>query len=155
MITYVLDSNIIIKLLNDSPQILDLIENCQELEYIVTNEVLMEVVNGENEPLSSLASPKYRKLMSHRRNADFSSDGGREKTPFLVDKIDGKPVVLIGNRITYIDLSSIIFCQNNPECTLVTNDKKMLKNSSKVLGKDRILNYNDFIEQLASRGLFE
>ncbi|MCE5249937.1 hypothetical protein LLG96_06925 [bacterium] len=153
MVTYVLDANIIIRLWNDASYVLDIIERHPNCDYIVTNEILLELVNGEVGQFFPVMAPKYQKLVKHMCNSDYAGDGGRTKTPFLVKEIDGQPMVLIGNRISTIDLSTIIFCQNNPTCILVTTDNKMLKNAVCVLGKDHILNYDEFLEHLISRGV--
>jgi hypothetical protein len=153
MVTYVLNANIIIRLWNDAPYVLDIIERHPDSDYVVTNEILLELVNGEVEQFFPMIAQKYQKLVKHMRNSGYSGVGGRTKTHFLVNKIDGQPMVLTGNRISTIDLSTIIFCQNNPTCILVTTDNKMLKNAVCVLGKDHVLNYDEFLDHLISRGV--
>ena len=153
MVTYVLDVNIVIKLWNDNPDVLDLIELHQDSDFIVTNEVLLELVNGEVDQFCPEMSPRYIKIVKHMRNSGYAGEGGRTKTPFLIKVIEGKPHGLSGNRIAYIDLSTIMFCQNNPAYYLVTSDGKMIKSAIKVLEKDHVLNYNDFIRHLQSRGV--
>ncbi len=48
-----------------------------------------------------------------------------------------------------------MFCQNNPEYYLVTNDEKMLKSADKVMEIGHVLNFNMFLEHLQSSGLVE
>ena len=153
MDTYLLDANIIIKLWNEAPDVLDAVEADANIDFRITNNVALELIKGEQDQFFPKMAPKYQKLIKHMVNAPGQFPDKPYKENRFLEEIDGKLTVVIGNKVSSVDYLMILTCQNEHSYKLVTEDAKMLKSSNLVLDESRILNYNEFITDLILRGV--
>lgn len=146
MKSYLLDSNILIKVWSDYPDLLNKIDNSGVAEYKVTSQILNELANKEFE--KSQGCPKNLfALVTHSVPDYFVGDSETKENRFIYEK-DGQLYYTVGNKISHSDYSLIVACQNCPGMKLVTEDKRILKSAILVLTQDRVLNYDAFINDL-------
>lgn len=153
MDTYLLDANIIIKLWNEAPDVLDAIEAHTNVDFRITNDVVLELVKGEQDQFFPKMAPKYQKLMKHMVNAPGQFPDKPYKENRFLKEIDGKVTVVIGNKVSSVDYLMVLTCQNEPSYKLVTEDAKILKSSNLVLDESKFLNYDEFITELKLRAV--
>jgi len=53
-----------------------------------------------------------------------------------------------GNKISINDYSLINICENNKNYILVTDDKKLIRSAKIILNSERILNFQEFLDEL-------
>ena len=53
-----------------------------------------------------------------------------------------------GDKISINDYSLIEICEKNKDYTLVTEDKKMLRSAKIILDSSRVLNFQQFLDEL-------
>jgi len=67
MKTYILDTNIVIKIWRVAPYLFDLLDNNQQINYKITNDSIVELTKGcgELEQFFPKVSDKYKKILKH------------------------------------------------------------------------------------------
>ena len=65
---------------------------------------------------------------------------------FLIEE-DGQIKYIVLNKISAQDYNQVLLCQNHPELTLVSNDRKLLKSASLIL-KERAIGINTFMDRM-------
>ncbi len=155
MKTYILDTNIVIKIWKDTPYLFDLLDNNQEIDYKITNDSIVELTKGrgELEQFFPKVFDKYKKILKHIINNPSTIVNKPDKENRFIKKENNEISVIIGNNISSEDYSIIVLCQQNQDFVLVTNDKKMLKSGKIVLQDCQLLNYDNFIDELKKCGI--
>jgi len=155
MKTYILDTNIVIKIWRVAPYLFDLLDNNQQINYKITNDSIVELTKGcgELEQFFPKVSDKYKKILKHIINNPSAIVNNPDKENRFIKKENNEISVVIGNNISSEDYSTIVLCQHNPDFILVTNDKKMLKSGKLVLQDYQLLNYDNFINELRKVGI--
>lgn len=105
--------------------LLEIIHNSNKAHFFITNEVLVELMNGPR-------NLDIRIYKNHIINVEGSMDPNWKENRLLVEE-DGELKYIIGNKVSNVDYNEIMLCQNHSELILVTNDQRMLKNGSRVL----------------------
>jgi hypothetical protein len=149
MKTYLLDTNIVIKLLKEEPDILMSMNSSSVIDYKIDNNVAMELIKGEENQFFPKMSKKYQDLLlNHMINNDCYVTSSLEKENRIIkeDK-EGKLYIQTGNKISPTDYGLLIICQNNPDFILVSEDKKLIKNASRMFPQKRYIgSFADFIK---------
>ena len=57
-----------------------------------------------------------------------------------------------GDKISINDYSLIDICEKNKDYILVTEDKKVIRSAKSILDASRILNFEEFLEELKQLG---
>lgn len=141
---FLFDTNIIIKLWNENPVILDALDKYKDVDYKVTNETVMELANGDINEFFPKVSSKYQQLLNHMvQNDAYHGDSTWRENRFLFEK-NGQVFYTVGNKISSVDYGIVSMCQNY-NFVLVTNDKKILKSARLVLPRDQVIDYYEFI----------
>ncbi len=156
MKTYILDTNIVIKIWKDKPYLFDLLDKYPNVNYKIPNDSICELTRGcgELEQFFPKVSDKYKKILEHIINNPSSILNSTDKKENVFIKKDNDELSLIkGNVISSVDYSIMVLCQNNPNFILVTDDKNMLKSSVLILQDSQIMNYDNFIKDLTKTGL--
>lgn len=109
--------------------ILDLIKELPEFHFLVTVEVLAELMNAK------FWTPNIQYFFEHIINVEGSFNKKEKESRFIIEE-DGKLKYIELNKISAQDCNQILLCQNHPELILVSNDKKLIK-SARFLIKDR------------------
>ena len=105
----------------------------------MTNDVFVELSNGPRQiPVTFITE--------HIINSEGSFLPDWKENRFLI-KENGEIRYIVLNKISTVDYSQVLLCQNHPELTLVSNDHKLLK-SAKVVLIDRVIGPPSLIEQL-------
>ena len=149
METFVLDTNVVIRVWAERPQLFDAIEQTPGLDYRVMNDVVLELLKKDSNEFFPQMSPRYQQLVRHLVHSPGSlSEKPFKENRFLTQQGDDIEVV-IGNKVSATDFLQVLLCQNNSTFILVTEDTKVLKSAKRVLPESRVLNYEAFLEALA------
>lgn len=116
-----------------------ILEKITDIEILMTNDVLVELMNGPR-----VLSAKF--MLDHIINSEGSMDHSLKENRFLFES-EGKLSYLTQNMISATDWGQIFLCQNHPELTLVTNDRKQFKSARAVIN-DRVVGAFSFLELL-------
>lgn len=144
---FLLDTNIIIKIWNENPDLLDFIEKSSCIDYKITNDCMCELANGEINNFLPQMSPKFRMLVRHIVNSGSQRDKNLKENRFFVI-VDGKIFIQVCNKVDAEDYGCIFYCQNHSQYILVSEDKRMRKSAQKVLGSSRVMNYKQFLNAI-------
>ncbi|MBU3181350.1 hypothetical protein [Clostridium psychrophilum] len=148
---YLLDTNIVIKIWNKYPTLLDTIENIKYIDFKISEDIAGELSVKEYAKFNEdfVLSNKFLKLLGHiitNNGYDFTKDC----TPGDMVKYEqNKNIYLInGDKISINDYSLIDICKTNTNYTLVSDDKKLIKNAKIILTSSRTLNFDEFLYEL-------
>jgi len=149
---YLLDTNIVIGLWDKNPNLFDLLDKTNNIDYKITSRIMLEISQKEFLFLGDVpfnVTERFAKLMKHYVQDIYSSgDPSYRDDRFFKSDENGIPYIIKGNISTYTDKSLIVFCQNNNDLTLVTNDKRLIKCAKLILGDCRVLNLFDFLKEV-------
>lgn len=113
--------------------------NLDKTAIFFTNEVVQELRNGPRNFF-----PLF--IIENMINVEGSIDRTRKENRFLFEK-DGKLSFIEINKVSGVDWNQVLLCQNHPELTLVTNDRKLYKSALVVLGV-RVIGAASFLDTL-------
>ncbi|MBU5483804.1 hypothetical protein KQI86_05630 [Clostridium sp. MSJ-11] len=138
---YILDSNIIIKIWNECPEILENIEKAEGIDFKISNNVAGELSQKEFKDFNGVPvlTNKFMKLLDHI--IDENSYG-------LQCEIDKPFYSIEGNKISKNDYELICICQNNENYILVTEDKRLFNSGRFLLENSKIIGFNEFLDEL-------
>ncbi|MEW9096952.1 MAG: hypothetical protein AB2417_17890 [Clostridiaceae bacterium] len=138
---YILDSNIIIKIWNEYPDILEDIEKADGIDFKISNNVAGELSQKEFKDFNGVPvlTNKFMKLLDHI--IDENSYG-------LQCEIDKPFYSIEGNKISKNDYELICICQNNENYILVTEDKRLFNSGRFLLENSKIIGFNEFLDEL-------
>lgn len=148
---YLLDTNIVIKVWNKYPTLLDTIENIESVDFKISEDIAGELSVKEYTKFNEdfVLSNKFLKLLGHII---------ANSAPSIIEECTGSDLIkyqknkniyfVNGDKISINDYSLIDICERNKEYTLVTEDKKMLRSAKIILDSSRVLNFQEFLDEL-------
>ncbi len=148
---YLLDTNIVIKVWNKYPTLLDTIENIEYIDFKISEDIAGELSVKEYVKFNKdfVLSNKFLKLLTHIiTDKGPSSTEGRMASDFIKYEQNKKIYFANGDKVSINDYSLIDICQNNKSYILVSDDKKIIRNARTILDYSRVLNFEEFIEEL-------
>ena len=148
---YLLDTNIIIKVWNKYPTLLDSIEDIEFIDFKISEDIAGELSVKEYIKFKEdfILSNKFLKLLGHIINNNSPNDNeDRLRDGFIRYEKNKKKYFVNGDKISMNDYSLIELCENNKDYTLVTEDKKMLRSAKILLDASRVLNFQEFLDEL-------
>ncbi|WP_027626496.1 hypothetical protein [Clostridium lundense] len=146
---YLLDANIVIKIWNEYPKLLDMMEKTHEIDYKIPQDIAGELAVKEFKNINGVPvlTDKFLKLLGHIINNDGSNfENDDEKNSY--NNFDYNNYFFKTNKISINDYTLIHICEKHKKYTLVTEDKRILQSAENVLDPSRVLNFNGFIEEL-------
>jgi len=151
---YLLDTNIVIKVWNKYPTLLDTIESIKFIDFKISEDIAGELSVKEYAKFNEnfVLSNKFLKLLGHIIMNDQSTSTeeclGRE----FIKYEQNKNIYLVnGDKISINDYSLIDLCEKNDNYILVTDDKKLIRSAKIILNSSRALSFQEFLDEL--RGL--
>ncbi|MBU3190397.1 hypothetical protein K9O30_14490 [Clostridium bowmanii] len=148
---YLLDTNIVIKVWNKYPTLLDSIENIEFIDFKISEDIAGELSVKEYIKFKEdfILSNKFLKLLGHIVNNNSPNDNEERLRDAFIKYEKNKNIYFInGEKISINDYSLIELCENNKDYTLVTEDKKMLRSAKIILDASRVLNFQEFLDEL-------
>lgn len=148
---YLLDTNIIIKVWNKYPTLLDSIENIEFIDFKISEDIAGELSVKEYVKFKEdfVLSNKFLKLLGHIiTNSSPTLNEDSIQNGFIKYEKNKNIYFVNGDKISINDYSLIGICEKNKEYTLVTEDKKMLRNAKFILDASRVLNFQEFLDEL-------
>lgn len=148
---YLLDTNIVIKVWNKYPTLLDSIENIEFIDFKISEDIAGELSVKEYIKFKEefILSNKFLKLLGHIINNNSPNDNEeRIRDDFIKYKKNKNIYFVNGEKISINDYSLIELCEKNKDYTLVTEDKKMLRSAKIILDASRVLNFQEFLDEL-------
>lgn len=148
---YLLDTNIVIKVWNKYPTLLDTIENIECIDFKISEDIAGELSVKEYIKFNKdfVLSDKFLKLLGHIiDNKDSSFTDGRIPSDYIKYEKNKNIYFVNGAKISVNDYSLIEICEKNKHFTLVTDDKKITQSAKIILDSSRILNFQEFLDEL-------
>jgi hypothetical protein len=148
---YLLDTNIVIKVWNKYPTLLDTIENIECIDFKISEDIAGELSVKEYVKFNKdfVLSNKFLKLLGHIiTNKDPSFTEGCILSDFVKCEHNKNIYFVNGDKISINDYSLIDICEKNKDYTLVTDDKKIIRSASIILDSSRVLNFEQFLDEL-------
>ena len=148
---YLLDANIVIKVWNKYPSLLDTIETIDCIDYKISQDIAGELSVKEYIRFNSefVLSTKFLKLLGHIiTNTGTSYSETPIESDFIKYENNKNIYFNNGDKISINDYSLIQICERNKGYTLVTEDKRMMRSAKIKLDSSRVLNFDQFLEEL-------
>ena len=148
---YLLDTNIVIKVWNKYPTLLDTIENIEYIDFKISEDIAGELSVKEYAKFNEdfVLSNKFLKLLGHIiKNIGPSCTEESLQNDYIKYEQDRNIYFVNGNKISINDYSLINICENNKNYILVTDDKKLIRSAKIILNSERILNFQEFLDEL-------
>ena len=148
---YLLDSNIIIKVWNKYPTLLDTIENIKCIDFKISKDIAGELSVKEYIKFNDdfVLSNKFLKLLGHIiTNNDSTFTNVSIPSDFIKYKQDQNIYLVNGDKISRNDYSLIEICEKNEDYILVTDDKKLFRSAKIILDSSRTLSFQEFLDEL-------
>ena len=148
---YLLDTNIVIKVWNKYPTLLDSIENIEFIDFKISEDIAGELSVKEYIKFKKdfILSNKFLKLLGHIINNNSPNNHEERLRDGFIKYEKNKNIYFVnGEKISINDYSLIELCENNKVYTLVTEDKKMLRSAKILLDSSRVLNFQEFLDEL-------
>ncbi len=115
-----------------------------DVNFFVCNMVLSEFISGPNR----FDPTQLTIFFDHVLNAESAMNPDMKENRFIVEE-DGELKYIVLNRISPTDYAQILLCQNHPQLTLVTNDRRMLRSGAHVI-PGRIIGIPALLNRLLS-----
>ncbi|MGH4051306.1 MAG: hypothetical protein ACREVX_08125 [Clostridium sp.] len=151
---YLLDTNIIIKVWNKYPTLLDTIESIKFIDFKISEDIAGELSVKEYVKFNEnfVLSNKFLKLLGHIITNDEPSSTQEYLGREFIKYEQNKNIYLThGDKISINDYSLIDICEKNDNYILVTDDKKLIRSAKIILNSSRALSFQEFLDEL--RGL--
>ena len=155
---YLLDTNIIIKVWNKYPTLLDSIENMECIDFKISEDIAGELSVKEYVKFNGdfVLSNKFLKLLGHIITNNGPSFTKQCTPRDLIKYQQNKNIYFVnGDKISINDYSLIDICEKNKEYTLVTDDKKIIRSANVILDSSRVLNFQQFLDELRELKVLE
>jgi len=148
---YLLDANIVINVWNKYPNLLDSIENVEWIDFKISEDIAGELSVKEYARFNEefVLSNKFLKLLGHiitNSGPSFTED--YLGSDFINYEKNKNIYFVNGDKISVNDYSLINICEKNKDYILVTEDKKMLRSAKMILDSSRVLNFQQFVDEL-------
>lgn len=115
------------------------IDSIQNVTYLFTNQVIVELLNRPQSLDISIA-----------KNNIINVEGGHsedKENRFLIEE-DGEIRVALGTKVSPEDWAQVLLCQNHPKLKLVSNDHGLIKNSLRAIGEPRTKTIVSLVQEL-------
>jgi hypothetical protein len=148
---YLLDANIVIKVWNKYPTLLDTIENIECIDFKISEDIAGELSVKEYVKFNKdfVLSNKFLKLLGHIiTNSPTSFTKGSIGNDFIKHEQNKNIYFVNGDKISINDYSLIDICEKNNDYILVTDDKKIIRSAKIILDSSRVLNFDQFLDEL-------
>lgn len=147
---YLLDTNIVIKLWKDYPNLLDKISKSEAADFKIPKLVAKELSEKEQRVFDGIPAltDRFLRLLPHIMEIDECSLDIEDDKAYNIKRLPGNNYSINGNKISESDYNLICICKLNNEFTLVTEDKKVLNSAKLMIDSTRVLNYREFIEDI-------
>jgi predicted nucleic acid-binding protein len=148
---YLLDANIVIKVWSKYPGLLDVIETTDYIDFKISQDIAGELSVKEYIKFNKdyVLSTKFLKLLSHIITNTSASYTEQAIESDLIKYEKNKNIYFNnGDKISINDYSLINLCEKNEDYTLVTEDKRMMRNAKIILDSSRVLNFEQFLDEL-------
>jgi predicted nucleic acid-binding protein len=148
---YLLDTNIVIKVWNKYPTLLDTMENIKSIDYKISEDIAGELSVKEYVKFNEnfVLSNKFLKLLGHIINNNEPSSTEESLGRDFIKYEQNKNIYLVnGDKISINDYSLIDICEKNKNYILVTDDKKLIRSAKIILDSSRALNFQEFVDEL-------
>ena len=148
---YLLDTNIVIKVWNKYPELLDAIENIECIDFKISEDIAGELSVKEYVQFNKdfILSNKFLKLLGHiitNKGPSFSETC--IESDFVKNEKNDSVYFNNGDKISINDYSLIDICEKNKEYILVTDDKKLIRSAKIILNSSRALTFQEFLDEL-------
>lgn len=150
---YLLDTNIILTIWEKESNLLDVIESSALVDFKVTNDCFVELGHYVPDLDAFLNDPHIEQILRHSINNDVSSMLPSHKENRLTVKIENEIYSIVGNKVSATDYSLLVMCQNYSHLTLVTDDKRLLKNARRIVPPIQFLDLKGLISDLEQLGI--
>lgn len=155
---YLLDANIVIKVWDKYPELLDTIETIDCIDYKISQDIAGELSVKEYVKFNKdfILSTKFLKLLGHiiTNSGDIYPEQFIE-SDFIKYEQNKNIYFNNGDKISINDYSLIHICEKNKEYTLVTEDKRMMRNAKIILDSTRVLSFQQFLAELRQLDVLE
>lgn len=148
---YLLDTNIVIKVWNKYPTLLDTIENTEGIDFKISEDIAGELSVKEYIKFNKdfVLSNKFLKLLPHiitNESPVFTKECIASE--FIKYNENKNMYFVNGDKISINDYSLIDICEKNKDYILVTEDKKIIRSAKIILDSSRILNFDEFLDEI-------
>lgn len=152
--TYLLDTNVVIKIWREYPKLLEDIEKSEGIDFKIHQDIAGELSRKEFKEISGVAilSDRFIKLLNHIIYDNNDNNGSMESSTyedFIKHNPNSKMYFVNGNKISVNDFSLIRTCKKYKDYILVTEDKKMINSAKHVLDSSKVFTFKEFIEDLS------
>ncbi|WP_291632490.1 hypothetical protein [Clostridium sp.] len=148
---YLLDTNIVIKVWNKYPTLLDTIENIEWIDFKISEDIAGELSVKEYVQFKKdfILSNKFLKLLAHIiTDKDSSFTQERLQSDFIKYQKNNNIYIVNGDKISINDYGIIDICEKNKDYILVTDDKKTNRSAKIILDSSRVLDFQQFLNEL-------
>lgn len=134
---YLLDSNIVIKIWREYPDLFNDIKNHGRIDFKISHNVAGELSKKEFKNVDGVPvlTNKFIELLDHIISEDFCKIKGDYRPFYSID----------GNKISRNDYELICICESNEKYILVTEDKKLFDSGKVLLGNSKIIGFDEFL----------
>lgn len=153
---YLLDANIVIMIWDKYPELFDIIEKDNCVSFSISQSIAKELCKKEFNEINGIPvlSNKFLKLLNHIVDEEVDDINKNNKHNSKIKYHSKNDSYFVnGNKISNNDYNLICICQNNEKYTLVTGDKNILKSAASILEPSRIMDFEQFIEDLRKNGV--
>jgi len=149
--TYLLDSNIVIKIWRQYPNLLREIEKNQWVDFKVSKGVAVELSQKEYHKYKGMPvlSDKFLNLLNHviEDEDDSLENIFTDKTELKIKYNPKTNIYIINeNKLSENDFKLIYLCFTHDDLVLVTEDKKILNCGRLIISSERILGLKEFLK---------
>ena len=115
---YLLDANIVIRIWNEYPQLLNTIENRKEIDFKISQDIAGELAIKEFRNINGVhvLTDKFLKLLGHIINNDGFSLKGHTENSCIKQDSNNNMYFVEGYKISHNDYSLIDICKNKRGC---------------------------------------
>ena len=120
--------------------VLKSIKNCRAVTFLVTTEVLMELMNGPRNVDTDF-------FIDNLLSTQGSFMSGWKENRFIIDDGKGNVSAMQLSKVSSTDWNQVTLCQEHEDLNLVCNDEKMFKNAEYLI-KERAFGLLRFLDKL-------
>jgi len=150
---YLLDANIIIKIWNKCPKLLDEIENCSNLHFKISQDIAIELSQKEFASFNGIPvlSKKFLKIIDHVvQEPSLDKNLFSNKSVKIIYNDKTKVYNVDQFKVSKSDFNLICICNKYESYSLVTEDKKLVSCAIKIIDPSRVLSFENFINEVKS-----
>ena len=147
MITYILDSNIIIKLWEQDPKLLITMGDKKNFKYIIPKNIAEEIAIKERCKYKDtyILSQRFLDLINHiEDNKDIDIEDFIKSSNIRISE-NKEIYYLNNNKLSKSDLILIALAKNDKDYIIVTEDKRLLNSTREILGGEKAVTLEEFI----------